>query len=70
MSPFIVLGNSLKPKKELDESLGSVMVVDIVQGLVHFRNCTVDLMKEFTHHSRDLDALTWDLFQNGRAEPG
>ena len=46
------------------------MVVDIVQGLVHFRNSTVDLMKEFDHHNRDLDALAWDLNHKGQAELG
>ena len=46
------------------------MVVDIVQGLVHFRNSTVDLMKEFTHHNRDVDSLAWDLIQRGRADLG
>jgi hypothetical protein len=70
MSALMVLWNFPKPQEKLDESQRAVMVVDIVQGLVHFRNYTVDLMKEFTHHNRDVDALAWDLIQRGRAELG
>jgi hypothetical protein len=70
MSALLVLRNLPKPQEKLDESQRAVLVVDIVQGLVHFRNSTVDLMKEFTHHNRDVDALAWDLLQKGRAELG
>jgi hypothetical protein len=70
MSALLVLQNAPKPKQNLKESQRAVLVIDIVQGLAHFRNSTVDLMKEFSKHNRDVDALAWDLIQKGRAELG
>ena len=70
MSALLVLGNAQTPHNKSEESRRPILVVDIVQGLAHFRNSTVDLMKEFAHHNRDVDALAWGLIQKGRAELG
>jgi hypothetical protein len=70
LSALLVLRNALTPQNNSEESRLPFLAVDIAQGLAHLRHSTVDLMREFTHHNRDVDALAWDLIQKSRADLG
>ena len=69
MATLFVLEDAQLPKQKENAASRALCVIDLATGVAHFRDETVNLMKEFRALGRDIDNLAWEIIRRGRSNP-